>query len=299
MIELFTDRRDGPQPRTVTKIGRAAWGAFAALVRSRLNNSSFGCAFPERCSDGSAMYGCDEHAFWNALQGVAAFPKLEEQFRASAFDKQEKEPPTDAILDGLEWCASKVGFPTIISNHDYFSHHHLRWDRDAGLRDWISEVNQIFSRQGLAYEMHGDGRIRRVVDGPAADLLSRQHFNSGDVETDRLLDTARRRFFDRDADAGQNALEALWDAFERLKTHSNPNDKKASVATILSKVAHDEVQKQLLEREMLVLTDIGNQWRIRHHEINKSLLGDGRDLRDYLFLRMFCLIQFMITRMAK
>ncbi len=293
MSDLYTDRRDGPRPRTETRIGNDGWRAIAALIQSRLNSSAFGYAFPERCPDGSAMYGCDETAFFQALRGVARFPELSAQFRGGNWGEPEK-PPTDTILDGMEWCASKIGTPQAVYHHTYFRHDHLRWDREAGLGEWISEVNQILSRQGLAYEMADDGRIRRLVEGPATETLSRALFDSGDSETDKLLEHARRRFFDREPDAAQNAIEALWDAFERFKTHLDP-DKKVGAAAILTQRAPEEAHK-MLDTEMRELTAIGNAWRIRHHEINKCSLGPGRDLRDYLFLRMFSILWLLLGR---
>lgn len=50
----------------------------------------------------------------------------------------------------------------------------------------------------------------------------------------------------------------------------------------------------LFEAEMLTLTNIGNKWRIRHHETNKHDLGTDRRLRDYLFLRMFTLLHRIV-----
>jgi len=46
---------------------------------------------------------------------------------------------------------------------------------------------------------------------------------------------------------------------------------------------------------MKALTTIGNQWRIRHHETDKFDLGEGRKLRDYFFLRMFALLQHLLS----
>ena len=295
MIELYTDRRDGPRPRTETAISSEAWRAFASLVRSRLLLYHFGHGFPQRCDDFAAPYGCDEQAFFHALRGVAEFPPLQAEFRGPDWE-EPSEPPTDAILDGLEWCAGKIGIPSSVKYHDYMSHDHLRWDGEQGRLEWAREINQIMARQSLAYEMDPAGRIRRVVEGPGAQALARTPFRTGDGETDRLLEQARRRFFDRDADSGQDSIEALWDAFERLKSHFG-SDKKASIEALLARAAADSAERDLIDAEMTTLTKIGNSWRIRHHETGKHALGEGRTLRDYLFLRMFALMSLLLARL--
>lgn len=47
---------------------------------------------------------------------------------------------------------------------------------------------------------------------------------------------------------------------------------------------------------MLALTKIGNEWQIRHHETGKHELGLERGFRDYLFLRMFSLLWFLLFK---
>lgn len=155
-------------------------------------------------------------------------------------------------------------------------------------------MNSIFARNGLAYEMGLDALITRIVEGPVAIQLHNAIFDSGDEETDRLLETARIRFFDRDPDAAQRSIEALWDAFERLKTHLDTNSKRNSAEALVTVTAHSAQEKELIEEEMRSLTKIGNNWRIRHHEMNKFELGADRLRRDYLFLRMFALLHRII-----
>jgi len=143
--------------------------------------------------------------------------------------------------------------------------------------------------------MDENGQIHRVVEGPAAELLARARFKTGDGATDQLLEVTRRRFFDRDQDAGQRSIEALWDAFERIKTLEDHTNKRRSAEQIISKAARSEGARALIEKEMIELTAIGNTWRIRHHEVGKTELGDDPDLRDYLFLRMFDLIRLLLS----
>ena len=92
----------------------------------------------------------------------------------------------------------------------------------------------------------------------------------------------------------KHAIEKLWDAFERIKTLADPTDKKRSAEALISQAAKSASAGDLIREEMLALTRIGNSWRIRHHEVGKTELGDDSELRDYLFLRMFDLIRLLL-----
>ncbi|WP_347268769.1 hypothetical protein [Paracoccus sp. (in: a-proteobacteria)] len=289
MLQLYSDRVSGPRPRTEAEISKLAEGALQSLVQSYQARDFFGIDYRKTCPDNGRPCGTDESMLKTAREGMV--PEIADwQDKVRCNDSEGPSIPTLAILDALEWHAAHVGEPVDGGFHQFFGHYHKRWDREAGLAAFRDEVNQIMSRHGIAYEMGEDGRFTRIVEGPVADQLRNALFDSGDDETDKLLETARTRFFDRDSDAAQRSIEALWDAFERLKTH-NPGDKKVSVQALLEAAAQSPGEKALLEEEMSALGKIGNAWRVRHHETDRHDLGPDRRLRDYLFLRLFALLQ--------
>lgn len=63
---------------------------------------------------------------------------------------------------------------------------------------------------------------------------------------------------------------------------------------MIEKVARSESARALIEEEMITLTNIGNTWRIRHHEVGKAEFGEDPALRDYLSLRLFSLISLLL-----
>lgn len=67
------------------------------------------------------------------------------------------------------------------------------------------------------------------------------------------------------------AVEKLWDAFERLKTYYSPTlDKRNSVNKIINIMSGNRPSfTELFEKEFKELTEIGNKFRIRHHETTK------------------------------
>ena len=60
-------------------------------------------------------------------------------------------------------------------------------------------------------------------------------FNTGDQTLNELLQAAREKFLNRDLTVRREALEKLWDAWERLKSLFDPNDKRRSVAMLLDR----------------------------------------------------------------
>lgn len=91
------------------------------------------------------------------------------------------------------------------------------------------------------------------------------------------------------------AVEKIWDAFERIKTYYYPTlDKKKSVEKIINDISYgNEHIKKMFDIEFKVLTDIGNTYRIRHHEKNK--IDISNDLYyEYFYKRCLSLISILL-----
>lgn len=286
MTRYFTDREYGESPRTIDMIDQRLWAGLNSLIDTRLGDGSFGYRFPEQCPDGYGPCGCDSQAFGRVLG--AEVPFIEWPISHSDL------PETPLILDLLEFCATSVGQPINGSFHSYFGHHHLSWDRESGLARFIEDVNLLFARNGIAYELTAEGQARRLLPQPLAEALSWTVFATGDVETDRLLEIARRRIALPKAEDRQDALEKLWDAFERLKTLEPGADKRAQADALLDRAAAPGSSfRRVLAEEAMALTKIGNSFRIRHSETTQEALS-SLDQVDYLFGRLFSFIRIVL-----
>lgn len=121
------------------------------------------------------------------------------------------------------------------------------------------------------------------------ELLFDRKTKTNDKELDILINQAKDRFFiPKDK---QIALEKLWDAFERIKTYFNSNKKKSS--SELVEIASNGFNFEIIESEFKLLTRIGNQYKIRHHETDKIEVSKSKHI-DYLFFRMLSLIDLCI-----
>ena len=92
----------------------------------------------------------------------------------------------------------------------------------------------------------------------------------------------------------QIAVEKMWDAFERLKSYYPAMKKNESADKVISNMAAGQpAYIELFTAEFKVLTKIGNEYRIRHHETDKIEIMDLR-FYDYFFNRCLSLLALAI-----
>jgi len=206
---------------------------------------------------------------------------------------EEEVPPTLAVLDLLEFCYRRVGKPVPFDYHKYSQHDHLRFEREEGQVAFRKDINRILARNGLAYELNHDGSIERLPSEVLGEALKFARFQTGDTKLDSLLETARGKYLDPDLTVRKEALEKLWDAWERLKTVGPGGDKKESVKALLGKCASETNFRETLDDEAKKLTKIGNTFMIRHTEKEQIPLESSEHV-DYLFHRLFALICMLL-----
>lgn len=116
---------------------------------------------------------------------------------------------------------------------------------------------------------------------------------SGDQVLDELIAEACRFLNDSAPSASRQAVEKLWDAWERLKTLRAPNDKKASISALLDAAAGSSEMRSVLDDEARCLTAIGNTFHIRHFEVGKIELTSPEHC-EYLFHRLYALMHLIL-----
>jgi hypothetical protein len=239
-------------------------------------------SFPITCEDAPITIGCNASAFWKVAD--AHLPDWRQH--------DGEPPPTLAILDFLEFCYERVAEPTQIGYHDFFRHHHLRFDRDLGREHFRRDVNLILARNGLAYELEASGEIKRIPPLVLREAV-RTVFSIGDAELDALLNQAVVKYLSPGLGKRRESLEKLWDAWERLKTLENPSNKKVSVETLFQKAIPAPELRQVVNSDGEALTAIGNGFMIRHSEVGKVPIERSEDI-DYLFHRLFALVRLLL-----
>lgn len=157
------------------------------------------------------------------------------------------------------------------------------------------EINEIFSESGLLYELTDEKIIERIVENsPLTPEIENSIAAVHEIGTRDLLKDAIALYKTPNPAARQDSVEKIWDAFERLKTYYTALDKKNSSEKIVNDMAGgNDAFVKLFNDEFRKLTDIGNQYRIRHHETDKIDITDAR-YYDYLFNRCLSLIALAV-----
>ncbi len=284
----FGEREFGLKPRTQNEIDANIWGGLVASINNLIEEQYFAGKFPERCPDFpdsvDKIYGTNKAMMTSTI--LALFPNI--KFPLDVLD----QAVTLTILEFLEFCHEYIAKPVRFEPHNYFTHDHLNFDKQEGQTEFRNQVNRLFERNGIAFELQNNGKVTRLAPPIVRDILNNAIFKTNDQELDSLLETARFKYLNPGLKIRLESLEKLWDAWERIKTLDGANKKKS--VKMLAEKASDEINMhKVLMEDAQALTDIGNNFMIRHTEVGKTPITSSAHV-DYLFHRMFALIYLLL-----
>ena len=297
MTPYFSDREGKAPPQPTDRIGDEVWAGVRAATAAYVDRNYFAGSYAETCPDSSSMTtGTNETGMRDVMR--AEIPELPMWPWRDAPTSSEPTPPTPAILDMIEFCSSKIAAPEVFQHHAYYRHDHLRFDTQRGQQEFRDEINRIFRRNGVVYRLMDNHQVQRPSEPVFRKTLEDGSFDTGDTELDRMLQKAQTKFQDRDLAVRREALEVLWDAWERLKTVPAGPNKKAKATALLKDAAGPSAPQflELIDEEAGQLTHIGNTMEIRHSETDQERLGSSEHV-DYAFYRMWAFLS-MICRVT-
>lgn len=260
--------------------------------------------YPAQCPDGQGCCGLNQEQFELDLRyeiptlfrdsaGHVAAPEL---YRNVFVGDKQDEYDQYALIDFIELFAQNVRDITIGSFHSYWGHHHITCQSSNIIcSQFRDEINSIFQKTGLLYELNTSLQVERIVENsPVTPTVESAIATVKEVGTRELLQEAillHRSPYLADI---RNAVEKLWDAYERLKTYYTAMNKAKSAEKIVNDIAAGQASYvTLFDTEFRTLTKIGNDFRIRHHETDKVEITDVR-YYDYFFNRCLSLIALAI-----
>lgn len=152
-------------------------------------------------------------------------------------------------------------------------------------------VNASLKKDNVPFRLSDRGLIETLSDHEVlSSEIIKSIENVSEPGIQDLLNEAITRHMQPTFQAHRDAAEKIWDALERLKTYYTNMDKKASANKIINDMAGGQADyTKLFSAEFKALTDIGNDFCIRHHETNKISISDIRHY-DYFFNRCLSLI---------
>ena len=160
------------------------------------------------------------------------------------------------------------------------------------------EINNIFNLAALTFELNENGNIERINEWCSfVDEIQKDIKKVNEDGLEKLLEEAVKLYKDPNPVSQKYAVEKLWDAFERLKTYYNTNKRQSANKLVNFMAKNNDYFLQVFIKEFQVLTEIGNECRIRHHEVNKVEISE--EYYDYLFHRCISLIGLAIKYLDK
>lgn len=117
---------------------------------------------------------------------------------------------------------------------------------------------------------------------------------SGDKILDELIEESVDYFNRKEK---STACVKLWSAFERMKTFVNERNKKKSADEIIDIISSgSEIYRKVLKTDFDEITDIGNNFHIRHYEKDREeIISDSQ--YDYFYYRCLSLLNLCIHQL--
>lgn len=279
------------------------YGVLFDCCRKYFDNIAW--KYPEECPDGNGCCGLNE----DRLNGDLKF-EIPTLFRNDCGDITiprsvrnvfMEEPETDqydqyALLDFIEFMFANVRDIYKHRWHDFFKHYDLEFGPTNNIsRQFRSDINATFEKTGLLYNLSEDGMVERIVEtGVNTPDIEQKIAKVRERGIRDLLNEAILLYKSPTPQARQDSVEKIWDALERLKTYYTTMNKRESAAKIVNDMAGgQDAFIELFNTEFKALTDIGNRFRIRHHETSQIDVSDVRHY-DYFFNRCLSLIALAI-----
>ena len=153
------------------------------LVSARIDEEWFGLSFNEKCNDGYAYAGTDLTRLGRTMKGYGII---------WPHDVDRDNPPIDGqIFDLLEFSYEFIAEAKDPHYHSYMSHSHYSYDREAGRAKFTQDVNRMFERNGMAFELKDGEVVRLAPSGSSGSPCRQARFGTGDPTLDEMLEAAR------------------------------------------------------------------------------------------------------------
>ncbi len=322
-MEYFSDKEEfNDRNYLLEDISIDVWNGIATLVKALIDHNNLAKDYPLQCPDGNGIWSVDEQRFYlgaksiiptidillNYSDKVTLFPPhiLSSSMGKNASWENVSWGETSYenqsqfkydVLDFIEFVFKHICDVKNDKYHDFYKHYELIFPATTITKEkFIDDVNEIFQRNNVAFKLYPNGEIQRIIDENLNKLINESIEPSEEILKNQLS-IAKTKIKSPRFEERKIALEKLWDAFERIKTVIVFDNKKESANKLLEKCADGSVRmKIVLDNECSELTKIGNEFFIiRHSEMNRLPLDSSEHL-DYLFFRMYSLLQLLLTK---
>ena len=293
---LYTERNNLRTSQAKTTIIDRDMYALLLSVCNKYIPNMVG-TFPNYCGDNATIIcGVNMESLSRTLR--FRIPDLYYDYNGFVVTPPDEEYSQFALLDYIEYVGKHIKDYEEYIYHSFYQHHHIKLlDTDTYKLKYRNEINEVFELTRLLYRLNDKFEVERITS--ADELIESEAQNLESVKEQGLKDLLLESLYlykNPRPEFHKLATEKIWSALERLKTVfvTNDVDKKKSADKVIRIMANsDNDYIELLRTEFYALTNIGNNYRIRHHETDKTEIADER-YYDYFYGRCFALIALAI-----
>ncbi|HIS35560.1 TPA: hypothetical protein IAC10_02865 [Candidatus Scatousia excrementigallinarum] len=254
--------------------------------------------YPVECPDGNGIVECDDEKLETDL--LYEIPTLYRSNNGKVVIPgknvwDSKQYDQYALLDYVEFIRVNCRDIKNSNWHSFYKHNDLSFaTTDRIGAEFEKEINEIFEKTGLLYRFNEEHIIERIEENGVLDKTIVEHIEViSEIGVKELLKDAIVLHQTPNPKAQKDSVEKIWDALERLKTYYG-SDKRKSANQLVNDMSGGNISfKDLFDEEFKKLTEIGNNFRIRHHETDKIEITDYK-YNDYFFNRCLSLIALAI-----
>jgi hypothetical protein len=199
-FSLYSDRIDGPLPRTHEALTEETVRGLVGLIGRRIDSHWLASEFPEHCPDGSGIVGTNRRAISDEIE--ALIPGVEWPPRTDIF-------ADEATFDLVEYVARHVATPTNDRFHSFFQHYELSFDQAEGRRRFRDDVNLLLARGRTVFELNEDLRVERRGVPETQVALDQLRPATGDDTLDQLIEAGRKGYLPQEGGTRNRDREAL------------------------------------------------------------------------------------------
>lgn len=216
-MSYYTERHGMRKPSSRTyRITPQMYGLLLKCCEKYFNNIAW--KYPEQCPDGHECCGLDQGQFDSHLKyeipslfrdkfGHVAVPLT----YSNIFENEERCDEYDqySLLDYIEFFAQNCKDVDIKSYHNYFKHNHLSCkDTNHIFKQFQNEINGIFKKTGLLYELTDNQIIERVIEyTPLTSVIEQEIEKIKENGTRELLTEAITLFRQPNHRSARDAVE--------------------------------------------------------------------------------------------
>lgn len=172
-------------------------------------------------------------------------------------------------------------------------------DRGKATLNYTIKINKLFSNFNIPFQLK-KGEIIRKGDIVFDKIYDICNFNIVKKDPDllKLLNESIKYFIEPNHYDIDTALEKIANTLERIKTLMNPKNKKISIQKIIELLSTDKDLRDFVDNHLKTLKEIGNNFTIRHKEINKKNI-DSEEYKEFLFYEYFNVIRLLLLNLSE